>query len=220
MRDFSFEYTDAKFTLKLLVLCFLSLVVFLIAMAVTVDLIGVIGSLIFVFGVPLAIFFLNRKKIKKHGTANIHDSYSEFTLADSTDKIVYSDIESYQVERYNGTHLKIKFKDGRSFKVQANSNFCNADKFDAFCREFEDTIQQFKATNHVELTRMKSMFEKVWMLPFLIIITAFILGAVVFEILMKRTPPTAFYTTSIIVTSLWIGYFNARKRRATARSLE
>src|SRR5436190_14096551 len=152
MTDFNFEYTDTKFTLKLLGLSFFVFVVLLVAMVVTVDLIGVIGALVLAFGVPLSIFFLNKNKIKKLGTASIYDSSSEFKLADSTEKVVYADIKTYQVERYNGTQLKIKFKDGKDFKVQANSNFCNSDQFDAFCGEFEKTIQQFKSTNNVELT--------------------------------------------------------------------
>jgi hypothetical protein len=70
MRDYNFEYTDTKFTLKLLGLSFLVFVALLIAMVVTVDLIGIIGSLILTLGVPLLIFFLNKKKIKKQGAAN------------------------------------------------------------------------------------------------------------------------------------------------------
>jgi hypothetical protein len=213
MKDFTFEYTDTKFTLKLLGLSFLAFVVLLIAMVVTVDLIGIIASIILVFGVPLLIFFLNKKKIKKHGTANIYDSYSEFKLADSTDKVVYADIRTYQVERYNGTHLKIKFKDGKDFKLQANSNFCNNDQFDSFCQEFENVVQQYKTSNNVELTRKPSMFERAWMLPFLIVLTAGLVGGIIFATSQgKRIPPT-FYTSAAVIIPLWIGYLNARKRK-------
>ena len=213
MRDYNFEYTDTKFTLKLLGLSFLTLVTLLIAMVVTVDLIGIIGSLILAFGVPLLIFFMNKKKIKKQGTANIYDSYSEFKLANSSDKVVYADIKTYQVERYNGTHLKIKFKDGKDFKLQANSNFCNADQFDTFCNEFENSVQQYKTSNNVELTRKKSMFEQAWMLPFLVILTAGLIGGIIFAISQGKSIPPTFYTSAAVVIPLWIGYLNARKRK-------
>ena len=213
MRDFAFEYTDTKFTLKLLGLSFLALFVLLVAMVVTVDLIGIIGSLILAFGVPLLIFFLNKKKIKKLGTANISDSNAEFKLVNSTQKIEFGQIRTYQVERYYGTTLVLKFKDGKDFKLQANTNFCNADKFDEFCQEFEKTVQQFKTTNNVELTRKKSMFERAWMLPFLIILTAGLIGGIIFAISNDKNIPPTFYTSAALVIPLWIGYFNARKRK-------
>jgi hypothetical protein len=120
MKTISFEYTDTKFTLRLLTLCFLTLLILVIT---TVNLIGM-GGLILAFGVPILIFFVNKKKIKKQGIANIFASYSEFTIAAATAKVVYADIRTYQIERYNGIYLKVKFNDGKSFKLQANANFC------------------------------------------------------------------------------------------------
>ena len=213
MRDFTFEYTDTKFALKLLGLSFLAFVLLLIAMVVTVDLIGIIGSLILAFGVPLLIFFLNKKNIKKQGTANIYDSYSEFKLVDSTDKVVYADMRTYQVERYNGTHLKIKFKDGKDFKLQANSNFCNTDQFDTFCQEFENVVQQYKTSNNFELTRKPSMFERAWMLPFLIILTAGLIVGIIFALSLGKSIPPTFYTSAAVIIPMWVGYLNARKRK-------
>ena len=141
MRDFKFEYTDTKFIIKLFGLCFLLWVALLFTISVTKELIGVIGSLVLAFGTPLLIFFLNKKKIKKQGTANITDTYSEFRLADSIKKIVYADMRTYLIQRFNGTCLKIKFKDGKTFALQANSNFCNPYQFDTFCQEFEGVIE-------------------------------------------------------------------------------
>lgn len=213
MRDFTFEYTDTKLTLKLFGLSFLIFVVLLVAMIVTVDLLGITGSLILTFGIPFLIFFLNKKRIKKQGTATIYDSYSEFKLAESSHEVVYADIKTYQVEEYNGTQLIIKFIDGTNFKLQANSNFCNTDQFDIFCREFENTLQQLKATSNVELTRKKSMFEQMWMLPLLIIMTVALIGGIIFALSKgKRIPPT-FFTSAAVIIPMWIGYFNVRKRK-------
>lgn len=213
MSDYNFEYTDTKFTLKLLGLSFLTLILLLIAMVVTIDLIGIIGSLILAFGVPLLIFFLNKKRIKRYGTANIFDSYTEFKLSDSTQKIEFEQIKTYLFERYNGTALAIKLKDGKDFKLQANTNFCDAAQFDAFCQEFEKTIQQYKTSNNVDLTRKKSMFEKAWMLPLLIILTVGLIGGIIFAISKGKSIPPTFYSSAAVIIPLWIGYLNARKRK-------
>jgi len=185
----------------------------LITMAVTVDLLGFIGSLVLTFGIPLLIFFLNKKKTEKQGTATIYDSYSEFKLADSIDKVVYADIKTYQVERYNGTYLKIKFKDGKSFKLQLNSNFCNSDQFYSFCHELENTVQHYKTTNNIELTRQKSMFEQAWMLPFLIILPGGLIAGITFAVSQGKNIPPSFYASAAVVIPFWISYLNARKRK-------
>ena len=213
MREFNFEYTDEKFTVKLLVLSFLAHAVLLIAMLVTIDLIGIIGALILAFGVPILIFLLNKKKIKKNGTANIYDSSSEFKLAGSIEQVVYKEIKTYQVERFNGTQLVIKLKDGKKFKLQANSIFCNSDQFDIFCEELEKSVQQFKSTNNAELTLQPSIYERAWMLPFLIILTTGLIGRIVFAKFQEKSIPSTFYTMALIVIPMWIVYFKARKRR-------
>jgi hypothetical protein len=179
---------------------------------VTVDLIGIIGSLILTFGTPVLIFFMYKKRIKKLGTVNIHDSYAEFKLAESMDKIEYEDIKTYQVERYNGTHLKIEFKNGKNFKLQANSNFCNSDQFDNLCQEFENTVQNYKTTNNVELTRKKSMFEQAWMLPFLIILTGGLIAGIIFALSEGKSIPPSFYASAAVVIPFWISYLNARNK--------
>jgi hypothetical protein len=186
---------------------------FLMAMIVTANLIGFIGSLILTFGIPFLIFFMNRKKIKKQGIAGIYDSYSEFKLGGSIDKVVYADIKTYQVERFNGTHLKIKFKDGHNFKLQANSNFCNIEAFDIFCQQFENMVQLYKTSNNIELIRKPSMFEQAWMLPFLIVFTVVMIGAIVFVISGGKSIPPTFYTSAAIIIPMWIAYLNVKKRK-------
>jgi hypothetical protein len=209
MKTISFEYTDTKFTLRLLTLCFLTLLILVIT---TVNLIGM-GGLILAFGVPILIFFVNKKKIKKQGIANIFASYSEFTIAAATAKVVYADIRTYQIERYNGIYLKVKFNDGKSFKLQANANFCNPIQFDTCCREFESVIQQYKANNNVQLTRKPSMFEQAWMLPFLVILTMGLAGGVIFAVSNGKSIPPTFYTSAVIVIPLWVGYLSARRKK-------
>jgi hypothetical protein len=213
MSDYNFEYTDTKFTLKLLGLSFLAFVVLLIAMVVTVDFIGIVGGLLLTFGVPVLLFVLNKKKIKKLGMANISDSSSEFKLADSTEKIDFANIISYRVERYNGTSLVIKRKDGKDFKLRANTNFCNAEHFDTFCQELDKAIQHYKTSNNVELTRKKSMFEKTWMLPLLIVMTVGLIGGGIFAISQGKNIPSILYTSAAMVIPLWIGYASARKKK-------
>lgn len=214
MKDLKFEYTDSKFTLILLGLSLLSFVLLLIVEREVIELLGVIGALILTLGVPLLIFFLNKKKIKKQGTAMIHDSFSVFRLSGSTVQVDYADIKAYQVERYNGTQLKIKFMNGKNLKVEANSNFCNSSQFEAFCQEFERTIQEFKSINNVEIVRKKSMFEKAWMLPLLVVLNVGILGTFIHAHINGVKVPRILYTSAAILIPVWGAYYKAKKRKS------
>jgi hypothetical protein len=220
MKNYNFEYTSTKFTLKLLGLSFLAFIVLLIAMVVTIDLIGIIGSLIVAFGVPFFIFYLNKKKIKKTGAASLFDSYVEFKLAESSEKIKFEQIKTYQVERYNGTALTIKLNDGNNFKLRANINFCHPGQFDFFCQELEKVLQQYKTSNNVSLTREKSMFEKAWMLPFLIVTTTGLIGGIAFAISQGKAIPPTFYTLSAVIISFWIGYLTIRNGKRKKQKIE
>jgi hypothetical protein len=169
--------------------------------------------LILAIGVPLVIFLLNKKKIKKRGTATIDESSALFILANATRRVAYADIRTYQVERYNGTHLRIRYRDGARFTLHADSNFCNADHFDDFCREFENVVQQYKRSHKTELTRTPSMFERAWMLPLLIVLTAGLIGGAIFAISLRKHIPPTFYSSAAIILAMWVGYATARKRR-------
>jgi Flp pilus assembly protein TadB len=62
MGDFNFEYSDIKSSLKLIGLSFLVFVLLIIAMILTVKIIGVAVCMVLLFGIPLLIFFMNKKK--------------------------------------------------------------------------------------------------------------------------------------------------------------
>src|SRR5689334_5875633 len=107
MREEVFEYTDSKLTLKLLGLCFLIFVIGLLLVPKGKTP-WTLPGLIAAFGIPLTIFLLNKKKIKKEGSVTINDSNAEFKLEGAISKIEYSEIKSFRIEHNIGTILNIK----------------------------------------------------------------------------------------------------------------
>jgi hypothetical protein len=102
-----------------------------------------LGLLIFIsisLGIPVLIFWLNRKKIRKNGFATINNNEVEFNLNGIKEKINLNEIENYQIQIYNGTTLNIKLKSGKNIGIVSNSFFCNPIKFNIFCQELENTI--------------------------------------------------------------------------------
>lgn len=144
MKEFTFDYTDIRFMFRLLGLCFLAFVLLLLAMPVTSGKITIVGSLLSAVALPFGAFFLFRNKLTKQGTAYVYDHSTELRLIDSSESIVYSEIKSYKLERYNGTQLIVKFRNGRRLRMQANSNFCNPAQFEEFCVGFEEAVQRAK----------------------------------------------------------------------------
>jgi hypothetical protein len=168
MKEFHFEYTDHKITLKLLGVSVLVFVLLFIVLEQIADLIGFMPSLVLLGGVPVLTFWLNRKKIKKQGSGILANDYVEFRLGDSTRKIQYADVKKYDVLRtWDRGHegpstdnkeelhtrvsddeslsvfLKIKLRDNRQFKLQASSHFCDARQFHKFAWASADAFDRF-----------------------------------------------------------------------------
>jgi len=214
MKDYTFEYSDTKLTLKIFIISVLTFILLVIlAVGIFQKTILATPSFIAAFGVPILIFYLNRKKIKKQGQVNIYDTYFIFILENSSNKIEYLDIREYQVERYNGVQLNIMFKDDKIFKLQANSTFCNPDQFDFVCDELEKVVLQFKTSNNVELKRRKSLFEQAWLLPILIITTVVIVTLIIISIYKGQKLQGSLLTTLAVLGSVWVGYLTARGRK-------
>ncbi|MBJ7428113.1 MAG: hypothetical protein JHD28_04030 [Bacteroidia bacterium] len=213
MKEFNFEYTDTKFLMKLFGICSLVFVGMIITAAVNKDTTPIIWGLILSFIIPFAIYFLNKKNITKLGTACITDASVTFQLTEVTQTITFEEIATYQVEQFNGTSLKLKLNNGTEFKLLANTNFCNADQFDAFCQEFEQAILQFKTTNNTEITRKKTIFEQAWMLPFLVILSVGLVGMSIFALANGKNIPASFFTSAALLIPMWIAYFNAKRKK-------
>lgn len=215
MKEFNFEYTDTKYLMKLFGICWLVFVGMIIIVAQNKESISIIWAIILILSIPFAIYFFNRKKITKLGSAIITDASVTFQLAEVTQTITFEEITTYQVEQFNGTSLKLKLNNGTDFKLLANINFCNADQFDTFCQEFEQTILQFKTTNNAEITRKKTIFEQAWMLPFLVILSVGLVGMSIFALANDKNIPASFFTAAALLIPMWIAYFNAKRKKET-----
>lgn len=214
MKKYNFEYTDQKYSIKLLLLCLL-LSGILTVIIFSLKPFGIFPSVLIIMGIPLTIFWFNKKKIKRQGSSKIYDSNIEFDIDGVQTNLNFSDIENYLVQVYNGTTLKIKVINGETLNIVANSNFCNPDEFYRFCLDFENTIEEYnKESTNSAITRKKTFFERQWVLPFLVIITVTFLVLIpygLFKGSFKNTASLFMFIGSLL--PLWVGYLSAKKRK-------
>ncbi len=157
MKDYDFDFTNQRYTLTLIGLCFFSFALMLVIM-ITLDLSALIWSILLAFLVPVFIFWYNRKKIRKTGYATVYGTNAEFRLPALQEKIEFADIKSYKVSRHQSTSLEVELKDGKTFKLYANPNFCIKARFDNVCATFDKAVQQYKTDHHADLIKKKSFF--------------------------------------------------------------
>lgn len=188
----------------------LTLVVLLIVL-ISTRIIGVLGGILVSFAVPIAIFWYGKKKIKKNGTVVIDNLSSDFKLEEKEVKVAYADIASYQIERFNGCSLVIKFRDGTKFKLMANSTFSNHLYLGVVLDSLDKMIREYKANNNVVIERKPSIFERKWMLPLLIVLTSAIAVMIVASLSGGKPMPTSFYTSMVFLIMMWVGWVSARK---------
>lgn len=180
MAKYNFEYADISLMYRIFFTfyaIFLALTIFL-----SYESFNTAAALsLFLFGVgPFIIVWLFRKKIKVNGTANINEDSVEFNLKNFSDTIQFRDIESYMIQIYNGTLLKIRLKDGRKIKINANVYFCNPEQFELFCDDIEHAFERF------EIVREKSFFEKKATYYFIIIMTVAIVLLPIYAIITGK----------------------------------
>lgn len=214
MKHYQFEYTDQKFTIKLLSGCALLFTVLLVAAILLEEQVNLVLALAIAGGLPLLVFYLYKKRIKQQGEATLFESYVTFLLSGESKKMDFNEIEMYQIERFRGTALKLRSKNGEKLAVQANDNFCKPEQFDFFCTELDTAIQQYKTEhNNTHLKRKKSIFEQAWMLPLLIGSTAIIAVVGFVVVFYDVEVPSALFSFMAAIIPLWIGYFDAKKRK-------
>lgn len=219
MTQYIFEYSNQKYATKLLIIClclfFLSFFGILgIAKIIQFNkIVFLLLLLILSFGIPFLFFRLNHKKIKKVGSAELENDSVKFIIENEKKHIEFRKIENYLVQVYNGTLLQIKLLNGEKFKIYSNSNFCNTLEFDNFSVDLETKIQNFKNLSKLNIIRKKTFFERIWIYPFLIIMTILVVIIVIFAIYQGREIPTLKLIATIVpILSLWAGYFGTKNR--------
>jgi uncharacterized RDD family membrane protein YckC len=211
MKKYNFEFNDNKFAIRLFAFCLILFLTILFVVTITLKF-NFIITISISLGIPILIFWLNRKRIPKNGFATMNDSEVVFNLNGIETKINFDEIKNYQIQIYNGTVLNVKLKSGKRIGIVSNSNFCNPMKFDIFCKEFEKNIEKYKTENNIELIRKKSFFEQVWIFPFLVIITSILIILVLIAIFKGvELKPSIFISLGPLMT-LWGGYYSAKTR--------
>lgn len=213
MKEYSFEYTDQKYLIKLALFCFIlagASTFFIVKLEVT-GLLPVITAL----GFPVVIFLINKKKVKKIGFSKIDNSFVEFELNGIQSRINFSEIESYLIESYNGVSLQMKLCNKTKITVTANSNFSKSDLLGNFCVDLENAIEEYKKeSNNAEIIREKRFFERTWVLPFLIILSLILIPLVIYGIHKTGTSKIgSILTVSGLLISLWGGYLGAKRKK-------
>lgn len=169
-------------------------------------------SIVLAIGIPFLVLFLNMKKSRRDGSAQLEADRVVFKLADQTRTILFSELKSYKIEHYNGTRLSLDFRDNTKFRLDANDNFGNSKAFEAFCHDLEDAINQYTLDTAAGLVRKPSLFEQKW-LPVLLGIVTLALGWVVIQsILEGRKLPTGLFVSIVLFAPLWGAYFKARQK--------
>ncbi|WMN11776.1 hypothetical protein QYS49_39585 [Marivirga salinae] len=213
MKEYNFEYTDTNYILKIFGITALIFACLMILTFIFIKSLGVIIALIISFSIPILFFWVKKRGFRKEGSAIIQDSFTDLNLSTFNRRVDFNGIQNYQIENFEGTKLRIKFKDSREFKILANSNFCDPLGFDIYCKSLDEVLRKYNDANANEIIKEKSFFERKWVLPVLLILTATSLLSIIYAIIKGVSVPVILFGTLAILLPLWVGYFNATKNK-------
>lgn len=213
METKNFEYSSERYAVLLVLSCFFVFMLLIFSIGLLKTILGSTLPFVVVLVTPWLTFFLNRKKIKRQGSVNIHESYAEFNLQESSFNIAFTEIKYYRIESINnGEYLVMGLEGNKKIKIVANINFCDVLPFKAFCRAFDEALKQYQINSQATIEKKKSFFEQPWVLPFLVIITVGYFGAIVTLVLIsKKVQPLTFLWIGFLV-SLWVSYLAVVKK--------
>ena len=110
MNEYKFEYSDQKFVTKLFIICS---GIFILSFASMIGISKVINLpskffitlfMLLCFGIPFTYFWLNRKKIKKIGSAKLNDNNVEIEFENNEKKSILNRLKiipsKYTMEHY------------------------------------------------------------------------------------------------------------------------
>jgi len=205
------------YSLKLLGVCVLIFVCLLVSLGLTHKYIGMFAGFVAAFAIPFFIFWLNRKKIKRYGSAVLNYHSIVFSLDRRKEYVEFASIRDYLVQYYNGVSLRIRLNNGQKILIVANENFCNPDKLGSFCGLLETIFEKHKEEQKLQMIRKKSVFELRWMFVFLIVITVILIGVIVAMIVRGSfqdvKPYVYLFSSSGSLIALWSGYYMNRHRK-------
>lgn len=167
------------------------------------------------FIIPIAYFFIKKRKVKLYGYVEINNHQLIFNVFGTEKTIGIKDIQQYSFTYFKGVSLTLKLKSGEKFTLVANSNFCNAEKFEKACASIEKTIEQF-SENTPSLQeipiREKTVFEKTWFIVLLSICTVGMVIAIIYAIANGKKLHQLLAPLAIFI-GLWAGILKSASKR-------
>lgn len=165
MKKYDFEFYDPRYNTKIVLMFFALFVLSFIGSASVCLYFSIENGLIIVLSItlllPIAFFFINRKKLKKKGSAVINYDHVVFHLDGITAQIGYKDISSYLIQDYNGLLLKLKLNDGTKLAIAASDKYGNQIKdFREFSVPMEQALKQYQTENDTAMIRIKTFKER------------------------------------------------------------
>lgn len=130
-------------------------------------------------------------------------------------EIYFNDIASYSIIFQNAVRLELSLKTGKKIKLVSGLDSTSTTEMENFTNYF-DQIMQHKIVNaDISATRQPSWYESKFALPFLIIFTVLIGGALAAVMLWSKNPSGAgsLFGVAGVLLSMWTGYFIIRKKR-------
>lgn len=213
MAKYEFEYVNQKYSLTLFLISFATFFALIFTLVEFKKFFNIYFTMIFSFGIPILIFWLNKHKMKKNGFAVLEDNYTEISKLDKLERINFDEIKNYQVQVYNGSiSLLINLKNGKRVSLSSSPTFCNTEYFDNYCKELESKIGKYLSLHQLETIRKKTFFEKTWIYPFLLIITGIVVVFILVLINKGGGFPISLIGAIAPLLTLWGGYFNAKNK--------
>ncbi len=216
MREFNFEYSDRRLTIKLLLY---SYAIFLVVLAFLIYqhlMMAALISFFFLVLAPLLIILFFKKQIKANGTACINENSVELKLRNINETIQFGDIKSYMVQVYQGFMIRLRLNNGRKVRIDANENFCNPQQFSLFCDSLEQSLDK------LQVAREKSFFEKKGTYYFLVVMTVLIVVGVIVAFIFGKRQPSSFFISAFAIVTLWASYYTTKlrnKKRANSNDI-
>ena len=206
MQNYQFEYVNEKKNWILLVsvpLVMLLSILFVIWLQID-------------YLIPLALvpmLFLFTKYAVEKGSADIGDTYSVFSLHNTTIQVDYEQIESYSMLYYQGIYLKVKLKNGKKLKLSANRNICSNESLQRVCDMFFVYVYKYEQEKGIKIARAKTFLESLWIKWVVLAMFSVSALVIIISILQGKLPPAPLFVSLGTSLALWAGIQNTSKMR-------
>lgn len=213
MEEYKFEYIDQIKSVFLAVsLPFIFYLVFSVINSIDGNIFNVYLIILIPLSVSFLFYWLNRNRIKIQCIARIGDKNIEIESLGKLKTVYFEEILSYRIQANNSvSSVLINLKGSEKIKLSTHSQFFyKSNTFNEYCFDLEDAIDSYKNKYNVEIKREKTLFEKKWFLPFLIIFS--IIGGLFLVINILKYKNYNLWPFIFPILWIWAGYLEQIKK--------